>query len=126
MFEIFYMELLFNLFISGILCCIIHEGSHMLVAKLFFNKSINFHFEYGNLFNFIYIPRGIWNMPNGLSKKQQKLIAGAGFTGEFIFGIILFMIYRSFSYYYLLVALLHILLYNFYAGENSDFKFFKD
>ena len=98
----------------------------MLVAKLFFNKSINFHFEYGNLFNFIYIPRGIWNMPNGLNRKQQKLIAGAGFTGEFIFGIILFMIYRSFSYYYLLVALLHILLYNFYAGENSDFNFFKD
>ena len=123
MFEIVYFKMFFYAFISILLCMCFHECSHQIAAMLC-GKSLSFQFEYGKLFDFIYIPRFVWYMPSGLTKIQQQLIASAGFIGEFAMGGLYLAVFRSFGYCYIVVALIHILLYKFYAGEKSDFKWF--
>lgn len=119
------VECIFYIIVSGILCCVVHEGSHFLMAK-YFGETIKFEFTFGYLFNKIPVPRGIWEMPMKFSSFEKKVVAGAGFTGEFLFSIILYMLIQKMFIFYIVVAILHISAYSFYAGDASDFKWFKD
>lgn len=106
---------------------IIHEGGHMMVAKLY-KRKINFKLQFGKLFKIIPVPRGVWQMPDDLPFSSQRNIAIAGFLSEFLMLIALLAIPDCrvlFAPYYGIVAVAHILLYKHYAGESSDFKWFK-
>lgn len=102
------------LIIYGFCLLLIHELSHFLAA-LAFGYRLNFRFAWGRFG----VPRFVWIMPDA-PKWQQRVIAGAGFIGEglcasaasFFFGIVP-----------PLVFFVHIVLYPFYAGEDSDFNF---
>lgn len=103
---------------------IIHEGGHMMMAMVF-KRRIHFKFQFGMLFKFIPIPRGVWQMPNDISSIKQKAIAIAGFLSEFLMLLMLLSIPRcriEFAPYYAIVSIAHIMLYKYYAGEASDFK----
>ena len=115
---------LFNFIIAAILCCLFHEGSHFLMAKLF-GETIYFEFYIGYLFNVIPIPRGIWEMPIKFSSFEKKVVAAAGFSGEFLFFIPIYLLLSNFAMYYIITAIVHILAYSFYAGDASDFQWFK-
>lgn len=100
-------------------CVIVHEGGHFLMAKAF-GQTIRFRFEWGKLFGKIPIPRGIWDMPE-MEKWKQQLVAAA----EFAVGTGLFLTGWDFAPFYAGVAVVHLVAYKFYAGEASDFKWFK-
>ena len=117
------LEYLFNLAIAFILAMITHEGGHYIAAK-FFGETIKFSFKWGMLFNVIPIPRGIWEMPENLTKTQKKIVAGAGFFTEFLCAFIALFVFNW--PYLLIVATIHIICYPLYCGEESDFKWFKD
>lgn len=104
---------------SGIVCALIHEFGHWIVAKIF-GGDIKFRFEWGKLFGIIPIPRGIWDMPEQFNKTQKKFTAAAGFGFEFIASIIALLVFGLYTM--LIVSVAHIVLYQFYAGEASDFK----
>lgn len=119
-------QILLYIIFSGFLCCFFHEFCHWSMAAIF-DKNINFtlSFKY-KLFNVIPIPRGIWYMPEGLSRTKEKLIAGAGFGGEFLLILGLYFIEAPILKYYIVLAIIHFVAYFFYAGDASDFKWFKD
>ena len=109
---------------AAILAMLVHEGSHYLIARVY-KRKISFRLEIARLFKIIPIPRGIWDMPMDITSNAQRNIALAGFTGEFIVVLLLFLINittTSFAPYYGAVAILHFFLYGSYAGEHSDFK----
>lgn len=64
-------------------------------------------------------------MPQSFTKTQKKIVAGAGFTIEIIITAILPFITYKFGVICFLVALIHLALYNLYAGEANDFQYFK-
>lgn len=118
-------QLVFEYFIALLLAFIVHEGSHY-IASVICGEAIKFEFQLGMLFNFIPIPRYIWYMPIKFNKLQRSIVAIAGFLMELLLASILFFVYRNlFTTAYLVVSILHICLYNFYAGKNSDFNFLK-
>lgn len=100
----------------------VHELGHILAAK-YYNKKLEFIFSYGKLFNFIYVPRFIWYMPEDLTLKQKFIISIAGFTFEFIFSIMFYILGVKI---FLLTSLVHLFLYKFYAGNSSDFYYIKE
>ncbi len=57
--------------------------------------------------------------------RKQQIIAAAGFGLEFLAGAALFLTGLAFAPFYGGVAVAHLVLYRFYAGEESDFKWFK-
>lgn len=118
------IEALLVLVISIVLCCIIHEGSHYLVAKLF-GKTIKFKFNTGKLFNVIPIPRWTWQMPE-MEEWKQRLTALAGFAVEELVAVIVALFVApiyDFALIFFAVAMLHLLAYNLYAGEANDFNY---
>lgn len=97
---------------------IIHEAGHY-IAALCFGRRLDFRFSWGKLFGKIPIPRFVWEMPEGLTDKQKKITALAGFGLETAAGVLLFALgFREL----LPVAAAHLALYRFYAGEDNDFK----
>lgn len=103
---------------------IVHEFGHFLMAKLH-GHTIRFRFARGTIPKLkIVVPRFIWYMPEGLSPFNKKLVALAGFGLEFLFTIPLWF-FKPFGAIYLTVAMLHLISYPFYAGENSDFQWLK-
>lgn len=52
---------------------LVHEAGHFL-AGLCFGRVITFRFAWGSLFR-IKVPRLIWDMPAGLTKRQMAIIA---------------------------------------------------
>jgi hypothetical protein len=97
----------------GILSPFIHELGHFLVAAAF-GKRIHF------------IRKGfrfLWNMPEGLDEDEAKFVAIAGFAFEFAFAGFINFVSSPGCMIYLMVAVLHLIAYPFYAGSNNDFKF---
>jgi len=111
--------LLLRFIFAVIICAISHELGHWMVAK-YYGYSIKFRFKKGSLFG-ISIPRGIWNMPIQADREQQITIALAGFQCEILVALILL----PFLWQAAAVAILHFLVYKFYAGEYNDFNFVK-
>ena len=64
-------------------------------------------------------------MPQTFTKTQKRIVAGAGFTIEIMISAILPFIIYKFGITCFLVALIHLALYNLYAGEANDFQYFK-
>lgn len=118
-----YTIILMLIIFSIVMCAFTHEYAHYLTA-MFFGKTIKFKFSIGKLFNIIPIPRWTWTMPN-LERYKQKIIALSGFIVEELIGVlVLVFIYPIYEYagIYSLIAILHLALYNLYAGEDSDFN----
>ena len=105
--------------ITGIGCAVIHEFGHWITAKIF-GADIKFALEFGKLFGVIPIPRGIWRMPEKFSKTQKKIVAIAGFGFEFIASLIAVLVFQY--WIMMIIFILHIGLYKFYAGDASDFQ----
>ena len=103
---------------NALLALLIHELGHYLIA-LYFGEQLAFRFELSKLFGKIPIPRFIWTMPEGLTNMQKKAVALAGFGTELT--AIVPCVLMGF-WEYAVVAGTHLVLYNWYAGENNDFK----
>lgn len=117
---IFRKEVILLILSSLVSAAIIHEFGHWLIAKIF-GYSIKFRLEISYLW-FIPILRGIWNMPD-TTKTKQRIIALAGFTFEFLATFLFYFINNNLGITYLIVALIHLIAYKFYAGDKSDFNF---
>lgn len=108
-----------QILISLIAACLIHEAGHFITA-LIFGETLRFSFAWGKLFGKIPVPRFIWNMPQSFTSGQKMITGLAGFGAEFLTAIPLCIICGLWQY--AAVTLLHLALYNFYAGDASDFK----
>lgn len=98
-----------------ILPAIVHEFGHYAASR-YYGDPIKFKFSLG-MIGPIPIPRFIWRHPD-LPLDQLKVVCAAGFVTEFVIGFFMPLPYR-------IAAVLHLLLYKFYAGDNSDFSVFK-
>ena len=108
-----------KLFAGVFMAMVLHEGGHYLAA-LFFGHKINFRFAWGFLWK-IPIPRGVWTMPQ-IERQKQRIIALAGFGMEFAFIPIFYLFVPEFGAWYAVVAVIHAVMYRFYADEASDFN----
>jgi hypothetical protein len=119
------MRIIIQICLSGILALIFHEFGHYITAK-YYGKTITFksNISYIKIFNKLNIPifRYVWYMPDGLTTKQRRIVAVAGFVFEFFMALILDIINVKFGIIYTFVAVIHITLYKFYAGEYNDFN----
>ena len=108
--------------IAGIAACVIHEGGHYLAAR-FFGERLRFRFEWGRFG----VPRFIWDMPIFYQCEmwKAKVIAAAGFGAEFLTAVVLLAAWHEFGLWYTGVAVAHLAAYRWYAGEASDFKWFR-
>lgn len=97
---------------------LVHEAGHFL-AGLCFGRVITFRFAWGSLFR-IKVPRLIWDMPAGLTKRQMAIIALAGFTLEIIVTPFIYIVLNL--HLYPIIVLVHFVAYPFYSGESSDFR----
>lgn len=109
-----------NFFLAIIAAMAIHEGGHYLAARCF-GKRLQFRFSWARLWK-IPVPRFTWTMPYLIIKWKQKAIAVAGFGSELFCVPIFVAIFGDFGICYMGVVALHLILYRFYAGESSDFK----
>lgn len=94
----------------------VHELGHYGMTFALTGEALSFRFEKGKLWR-IPVPRWVWDYPAGATDKQKKLIAQAGFGLELALACVLPWPYGA-------VALAHFLLYPWYAGEATDFKYF--
>ena len=97
---------------SILLIPIVHELGHYVAARLCGSR-LSFHFSWGILRG-IPIPRWVWYWPD-VTKNQLRIICLAGFGLEL--GIAPFM-----PLPYQVAAVVHLVVYPFYAGEMSDWK----
>ena len=126
LFRTFTLHLLL-LYLAFLAVMLVHEGSHWLMAYAF-KKRIKFTYSRAKLeskYITVNVPRFIWDMPEGLTKLQTQAIALAGFTGEIIVAVILFLFVdgdNDIRNFYIIISTLHLLLYNKYAGASNDFE----
>ena len=108
--------------IAILLAGAIHEGGHWLAAR-FFGHRLRFRFVWGRFG----VPRFVWNMPYFFPTEmwKAKVIAAAGFGTELFTAVVLLAAWREFGLWYAGVAVAHLAAYRWYAGENSDFKWFR-
>ena len=101
---------------------VIHEGGHYLAAR-FFGKRLQFRFAWGRFG----VPRFIWDMPYFFMNEgwKVKVIAAAGFGTELFTAVVLLAAWHEFGLWYASVAVAHLVAYPWYAGESSDFKWFR-
>lgn len=105
---------------SAVVCMVAHEGGHYLCAKVF-GQTISFKFKVSYLWGKCPVPRFTWVMPD-IEPRKQKAIALCGFALEFIVaGLCLVVGFSQAA----VIAFLHIFLYKYYAGEESDFNWLK-
>lgn len=119
------MEIVFLFLFSVVMACFIHESGHYLIARLY-GETIHFTFELGTLWGIRCVPRFIWYMPELFNLDQRRNVALAGFGFEFAFVLPALLSDRLFGTIYFLVAIAHIGFYHLYAGESSDFYWFKE
>ena len=106
----------FILFRGACICCFSHEAAHYLAA-LCFGRRIKFRFAWGRF----YVPRYVWNMPY-MERWKQRVVAAAGFGTEALVAAIL----AAFGWPWMAACfVVHFVAYPFYAGEASDFKWFR-
>lgn len=111
--------------IAVITAGLIHEGGHYLAALFLTGKKLKFHFALGWFWSGkLPVPRFIWTMPWTPDKWRRQVIALSGFGLELLVAVAMMIANPAgtFSRVYTLCALLHLVLYRFYAGEASDFK----
>lgn len=108
-----------SIIISLILACAIHEAGHYFVAR-YYGEKLVFNFTYTMLFDTIPIPRFIWDMPESLTDRQQKIVALAGFVFEIVSIPIIFALGIT---AYPTIVMIHICMYLLYAREYNDFSF---
>lgn len=101
----------------------VHEGGHFFMGKVF-GQTISFRFEWGLFLGKCPVPRFIWDMPV-MERRKQQVVAFAGFGLEFIAAAMLFLTSWDFAAWYAIAAVIHLVTYRFYAGDASDFKWFK-
>lgn len=109
--------------LSILLCALAHEGGHYLAAQVF-RRTITFRFQWGLLLGKIPVPRWVWDMPE-MERWKQQVVAAAGFGLEFVAGTAFFLTGWDVAPIYGGVAVVHLAAYKFYAGEASDFKWFR-
>ena len=105
-----------EMFLLALLPVFVHELGHYGMAFALTGVALSFRFEKGTLWR-IPVPRWVWDYPAGVTDKQMRLIAQAGFGLELALACVLPWPYGA-------VALAHFLLYPWYAGENNDFTKF--
>lgn len=110
------------LVLATLIACVIHEGGHYLAAR-FFGKRLKFRFEWGRFG----VPRFVWDMPHFFQCEmwRAKVIAAAGFGAELFAAVVLLAAWHEFGRWYAGVAVAHLIAYRWYAGETSDFKWFR-
>ena len=108
--------------LSILLAGVIHMGGHSLAAR-FFGHRLRFRFAWGRFG----VPRFVWDMPHFFHCEiwKAKVIAAAGFGTELYAAVVLLAAWREFGLWYAGVALAHLVAYPWYAGEMSDFKWFR-
>lgn len=109
-------------FCSLCLTCAIHEGGHYCAARCF-GKRLQFRFAWGRFC----VPRFVWDMPYFFMGEgwKVKVIAAAGFGAELFAAVVLLAAWHEFGLWYAGVAVAHLVAYRWYAGEDSDFRWFK-
>ena len=112
------------------LALLIHEMGHYIAAKLF-GKTLKFKYGTAKLtikpFPTIHVPRFTADIPQELTKTQERIVALSGFGLELLVAVLLFIfVSGSLRNYYILVSVLHLILYSRYAGESNDFKAFRN
>ena len=112
------MVMVFAVLLAGL----IHEGGHYWAAR-FFEKQLRFRFVWGRFG----VPRFVWNMPHFFPTEmwKAKVIAAAGFGAEFLAAIVLLAAWHEFGRWYAGAAVAHLVAYSWYAGDASDFKWFR-
>ena len=110
------------LMIAILLAGLIHEGGHYLAA-LSFGRKLRFRFAWGRFG----VPRFIWDMPYFFMNEgwKVKVIAAAGFGTELFTAVVLLAAWREFGLWYAGVAVAHLAAYRWYAGDVSDFRWFR-
>lgn len=111
--------MILSVVLAGVLCVVVHEGAHWLTAKLF-GKTIKFEFAMGEIFGIAIVPRWTWKHPD-LPRNKLAIVCYAGFVTEFVVAALLALIFKW--YYMLVIAVIHFIAYQLYAGDASDFKF---
>ena len=108
--------------IAILLACAIHEGGHYLAAR-FFGHKLKFRFAWG-CFG---VPRFVWDMPifYQCERWKTKVIAAAGFGAELFAAVVLLAAWHEFGRWYAGVAVAHLAAYRWYAGDASDFRWFR-
>lgn len=101
---------------------LIHEGGHYLAAR-FFGKKLRFWFAWGRFG----VPRFVWDMPHFFQCEcwKAKVIAAAGFGAELLAAVVFLAAWRGFGLWYAGVAMAHLAAYRWYAGKDSDFRWFR-
>lgn len=114
------------------LALLIHEMGHYIAAKLF-GKTLKFKYGTAKLtikpFPTIHVPRFTTDIPKELTKTQERIVALSGFGLELLVAVLLFIFVSgtiSLRNYYILVSVLHLILYSRYAGDSNDFKAFRN
>ena len=99
-----------------------HAGGHYWGA-LWFGHKLKFRFAWGRFG----VPRFVWTMPHFLQCEgwKAKVIAAAGFGAELFAAVVLLAAWREFGLWYTGVAVAHLVVYRWYAGEVSDFRWFR-
>lgn len=102
-----------------VLCALAHEGGHYMAA-LCFGERIHFRFLWGKL-GPVRVPRYVWEMPY-MDRWKERVVAAAGFGTEALVAAIL----AALGWPWMAVCFaVHFVAYPFYAGEASDFKWFR-
>lgn len=89
---------------------LVHEAAHWLVAKVL-GTPIRFKSSWGRLGK-VPVPRWTWTWPD-VSPFKLRVICLSGFAAEMALITLLPLAYWA-------VAMVHFVLYPFYAGENND------
>nr|WP_314719158.1 hypothetical protein [uncultured Fretibacterium sp.] len=110
-------------FIAIVAAMLIHESGHFLAA-LFFGHRLRFEFSLGHLLRKIPVPRFTWRMPN-MERWKQRVVAMAGFGAELFATVVLLFTWPGWALWYVPITFVHFALYPHYAGESSDFNFWR-
>lgn len=101
---------------------LLHKLGHY-GAALWFGHKLRFRFAWGRFG----VPRLVWRMPHFYQCEmwKAKIIAAAGFGAELFAAVVLLAAWREFGLWYAGVAVAHLAAYRWYAGETSDFRWFR-
>ena len=108
--------------LSILLAGVIHAGGHYWAA-LWFGHKLRSRFAWGRFC----VPRFVWEMPYFFMGEgwKVKVIVATGFVAELFAAVVLLAAWHEFGLWYTGVAVAHLVTYRWYAGDASDFKWFR-